>query len=77
MRMWAFVNISRGDSATQVQATGIDSGCDIKDNVRQDRPLMDEIFTREEQPYIKSGETSFSLEEEVEYLVPPSINYPY
>ena len=31
----------------------------------------------EEQPYIKSGETTFSMEEEVESLVPPSNNYLY
>ena len=31
----------------------------------------------EEQPYIKSGETSFRLKEDVEYMVPPSNFYLY
>ena len=44
---------------------------------------IDKMFTRtgwsmgEKQPYIQSGETSFRLAEEVEYLVPPSNDYPY
>ena len=29
----------------------------------------------EQQPYIKSGETGFRLQEEVEYLVEPSNDY--
>ena len=32
--------------------------------------------TGEEQPYIKSGETRFRVEEEVEFLVPSSNGYP-
>ena len=31
----------------------------------------------EHQPYINNGETSISMEEEVEPLVPPSNGYPY
>ena len=31
--------------------------------------------TREEQPYIKSGETNFSMEQEVESLIPVSNGY--
>ena len=31
----------------------------------------------EEQPYVKSGETRFRMEEEVESLVPPSNGYHY
>ena len=43
---------------------------------------LDQMFTRsrvrgEEQPYVKGGEISFRLEEEVEYLVRPSSGYPY
>ena len=38
---------------------------------------LDKVFTRKVQPYIKSGETSFSMEEEVKYLVPPSNGYSY
>ena len=33
--------------------------------------------TGEEQPYIKSGENSFSMEQEVEYLVPVSNDWLY
>ena len=42
----------------------------IKSNIRPYRIMG------EEQPYIKSGETSFRLEEEVEFLVPPSMPMP-
>ena len=33
--------------------------------------------TGKKQLYIKSGENSFKLEEEVDFLVPPSNCYPY
>ena len=44
-------------------------------------PKRDKIFTLqstgEHQPYVKGGETSFRMEEDVQSLVPPSNIYPY
>ena len=47
------------------------------------RRNLDKIFTRtrvwmkRKEPYIKSGETSYRLEEGVEFLLLPSNGYPY